>query len=704
MSEPRATAPAQALGESDGLFRAVQEASPDGFVLMAAARDAQGQPVDFRYVYANPAALRLMWRTEAELVGRTLLTAYPFKQGTEFFVRYRRVLETGVPEQAEVGFGAAGGERWFRIDVSRVGDGVATRFVDVTAQREAAAERERLEAALRESETRYRMLVEAAPQLVWQNAADGTPVYFNERYREYTGILQAELAASRWREVVHAEDLPGLLARRAQALAAATPYELELRLRRHDGAYRWFHVRVVPVRAAGTVTCWIGVAADVDALRQAEAQQRLLARTAEAARAEAERASRAKSQFLANMSHEIRTPVNAIVGYTDLLEVGVAGPLSEGQAQYLARIKASSAHLLTLINDVLDLARVESGKLRLLREPVGGAAVLREALALAEPLLRVQGLTLLDESGGADGLAAWGDGDRVRQVLVNLLSNAAKFTPTGGRVRVGCRLAEGGPPDGPIPAGGPYLALAVEDTGIGIAAEEQEKVFATFHQVDGELTRRHGGSGLGLAISRALAREMGGELTLASEPGRGSRFTLWLPAATPEPEARPAGEPRPGGAADWVVKHADQVAERWVARLRAEPIVPHVAALSDPQLADHVASYLADLAALLLLLDVPQSDPDAALADATAIHRVIAERHGHQRHRLGWTEAALRREHALLLAELQAALAEQAADAPDHEPTLATLRRFLRRAEEISLAGFHAAARGEPPAEPHGAG
>ncbi|HEY7766984.1 ATP-binding protein [Longimicrobium sp.] len=237
-----------------------------------------------------------------------------------------------------------------------------------------------------------------------------------------------------------------------------------------------------------------------------------------AARAEAERANRAKSEFLAVMSHELRTPLNAIGGYAELIGMGIRGPVTEQQHEDLRRIQASQRHLLGLINEVLNYARLETGTVRYDVADVDLGEVLAAAQALVGPQAQAKELSLAVARCPA-GLAARADAEKVRQVLVNLLSNAVKFTAPGGRVELSCA------------ASGSDVHVLVRDTGIGIAGDQMERVFEPFVQVRADLARTAEGTGLGLAISRDLARGMGGDLTAESTPGVGSTFTLTLPAA-----------------------------------------------------------------------------------------------------------------------------------------------------------------------------
>jgi signal transduction histidine kinase len=271
-------------------------------------------------------------------------------------------------------------------------------------------------------------------------------------------------------------------------------------------------------------------AAELEAMNE-----ELVARSEEAerARAEADEANRAKSAFLANMSHELRTPINAVIGYAELLNLGITGPVTGPQQAQLERIRASSAHLLSLINDVLDLAKVEAGQMIFEHARERVADVVAEGVALLELQAEAKGLALHDHCRETPWMYV-GDRDRVRQIVVNLLSNAVKFTDAGGRVSVRCGTTARREGSVHLAGEGPWTFIAVEDTGIGMAAGELPRIFQPFVQADDGHTRTRGGTGLGLTISRQLARLMGGDLTVASTAGTGSTFTLWLPAVSPE--------------------------------------------------------------------------------------------------------------------------------------------------------------------------
>ncbi|MBA2685078.1 MAG: CHASE3 domain-containing protein [Gemmatimonadaceae bacterium] len=283
-----------------------------------------------------------------------------------------------------------------------------------------------------------------------------------------------------------------------------------IEIERPSGERRRICINSAPVRDAnGNVRA--GVAIFWDVTEQHKAEQELLA-----ARLEAEAASRAKSEFLAVMSHELRTPLSAIIGYEELLFDGITGPVNENQRTQLGRIKASATHLLSLIDEVLTLSRVEAGREVTRLERISVFAAMQEASAFALPLASEKGI-VLDVVRVPKDVEVWADEMKLRQILLNLLTNAIKFTDAGS-VTLQSR------------SHGDSVEIIVRDTGIGIAPADHDRVFDIFWQVEQKSTRRVGGTGLGLSVSRRLARLMNGELTVASSLDEGSTFTLRLPS------------------------------------------------------------------------------------------------------------------------------------------------------------------------------
>jgi signal transduction histidine kinase len=251
-------------------------------------------------------------------------------------------------------------------------------------------------------------------------------------------------------------------------------------------------------------------------LRQALQDQTRAEEALLVAKDQAENAARVKSEFLALMSHELRTPLNAILGFQDLLEHGVGGQMGAEQRAYLSRMRSCTQQLLRLIDQVLNLSRIEATKLELDRELVDLRALVRETAGVIEPSAMRRGLFLEVSTVTKEELTLVTDGGAVRQILINLLTNAIRFTDVGGiRVRVGAH-------DG-------HASIEVIDTGVGIREADQDRIFQPFVQLESVVSRRHGGSGLGLAVSRDMARLLGGDIMVWSEPGRGSAFTLLLP-------------------------------------------------------------------------------------------------------------------------------------------------------------------------------
>ena len=451
----------------------------------------------------------------------------------------------------------------------------------------------------------------------------------------------------------------------------------------------------------------------VQALRRANAELAATAESARAAQIASEAANRAKSAFLATMSHELRTPLNAILGYASLLLDGLAGELLPAQRDFMERTRASGRHLLGLVEEVLDIAKVEAGQMRVEMGPVSALRVITAAVTLLRPQAASAGVDV-DATACTDTLGeVTGDERRVRQILLNLLANAVKFTRPGGRISVSCQRVAGHAPFAPT-ALGSWMCLSVADTGIGIDPENLETIFEPFVQLDASHTRARGGTGLGLAISRRFARLMGGDITVTSRTGHGATFTLWLPAwehdraATtrsandaersfprlPFLAARSAARSPRLALGELLVATAPDIVATVVERLRSDPQIPRARQVTRTELEDHIATYLSDIGQFFAILDDRGGERIPLIEDGTLIQRVIAERHGAQRHRLGWTEDELRREHAALVAEVERVVLDSSllTGSPPSD-TLPLLRVMLHEATEITIRGFTDAAR-----------
>lgn len=302
---------------------------------------------------------------------------------------------------------------------------------------------------------------------------------------------------------------------------------------RSDGSTFWAGATLTALRdARGALQGFAKLTRDLTAAHAADAALKAAKEATESGR-KVLAENRAKGAFLATMSHELRTPLQAIIAYADLLDMEIAGPLNEMQRTQLGRIRVSSRHLLGLAGEVLDLSRLEVGQLPVRPGAHNLGDATEEALLLVGPQAEAKALTLTNAvSGSASDLCYWGDEARVRQIIVNLLANAVKFTPGGGRVTVSAGSTQQAPPDSHLGGSGPWVYIRVEDNGTGIPADLLSTIFEPYEQVPGASVE---GAGLGLAISQRLARLMGGDLTATSVVGVGSSFFLWLENSTTRP-------------------------------------------------------------------------------------------------------------------------------------------------------------------------
>jgi PAS domain S-box-containing protein len=303
-----------------------------------------------------------------------------------------------------------------------------------------------------------------------------------------------------------------------------------LAARRKDGSEFPIEAAISQVEVDGQKIFTV-ILRDVSERKSAEAERERLLQAEREAREAAEAANTAKSEFLAMMSHELRTPLNAIAGYIQLMEMGLHGPVTERQKDALQRVQRSQSHLLRLINEVLNFARLETTQLQYSLTAIPVTELLQALEAIVHPLISQKRLRYTQVVGDPAAVVH-ADVERVQQILLNLISNAAKFTPPGGHISVIVERHE------------THVDVLVADTGRGIAEADQAKIFEPFVQIDRALTREDGGVGLGLAISRDLARAMGGDLTVESMPERGATFRLSLPVPTIVGDVSP--QPLPG--------------------------------------------------------------------------------------------------------------------------------------------------------------
>ena len=527
----------QVMRESEAKYHTLFDAIDVGFCVIEVQFDAKDRPVNYRYLETNPAFVQQSGIVNA--VGRTVRELIPAIEA-HWFETYGLVARTGESIRFQSGSETMG--RWFDLFAFRIGEPeqrrVAVLFTDVSAARIAEREREQLLRALEVERARLEEVFRRAPSFI---AVLRGPDYVfevvNEAYRQLVGhreilglpFLEAvpEIRGQGYTELLEQVRQTGepLVGRETPALIQRTP-GAPLETRYLDFVMQAFTeadgTRSGVVAHGSDVTEQVLARRDVERLL-AESKQ-VLAETeraradAEAARGEAEAANRAKGEFLAVMSHELRTPLNAIGGYAELLEMGIRGAVTDQQRDDLRRIQASQRHLLGLINEVLNYAKLETGAVHYDIVDVR----LREALAVAEALVapqaRAKGLTLTIANSPLS-LTVRADEEKLRQIIINLLSNALKFTGNGGQIEITCAAA------------GANAFVRVSDTGVGIPADKLDMIFEPFTQVRSDLTRLHEGTGLGLAISRDLARGMSGELTVQSALGLGSVFTLSLPIA-----------------------------------------------------------------------------------------------------------------------------------------------------------------------------
>jgi PAS domain S-box-containing protein len=492
-------------------FRELLEAAPDAIIEV----DSEG-----RILLLNLATERLFGYPRDELLGQPVETLVPDvvranhgqhranyrnhpvtrPMGSGLELHGRRKDGSSVP--VEISLSPVKSEEGFRVTAV---------IRDITL-------RKRAEEKQREAEQRFRLMIEAVRDYaIFTLDSEGRVASWNAGAQRIKQYAAEEIIGKHFSIFYLPEDRATKPAIELEVVREAGKFEEEGWRVRKDGSQFWAHAVITAVHnPAGEIVGFSKVTRDLTDRKQAEDQLRVAHENyiheLELRNREAERANRLKSEFLASMSHELRTPLHTIIGFTELLTEELEGPLNPKQRRFMNHIHTDSLHLLSLINDVLDISKIESGRIQLRPEAFDIAGVVQEMLTSLRPQAAAKSIVI--ETDILVPTTIFADRLRVKQILFNLLSNALKFTPEGGKVRVEARLGDS------------FIEISVRDTGIGIPKEQHQAVFDKFYQVGATTKGVREGTGLGLAITKALVEEHGGRIWLDSEPGKGSRFTF----------------------------------------------------------------------------------------------------------------------------------------------------------------------------------
>jgi PAS domain S-box-containing protein len=514
-------------------YRDLYYRAPVGYLTL----DAEG-----KILQANQAAERLCFRDREDLEGQRLERITLSEDRDKLWLLQKSALKTGLQQTSEIRIRCPSGDpRWVHVDIlcldhSRgASSGFRLTLTDITArmlaeealeeQRAAAlklmedavqarTEAERMSDELRESEERFHTLADNISQLAWMADTTGARFWHNQRWLDYTGMTLEEAQGWGWTKVHHPDHVNRVINGIRQAWRKGEPWEDTIPLRSKTGEYRWFLARAVPIHeAAGKIIRWFGTDTDVTERERLLAEEQRLREVAEAN-------NRAKDEFLSIVSHELRTPLNAILGYSRMTHAKPNDPQAVSRNTQI--IERSAQGQLRLIDDLLDTARIISGKLKLELAPADLRLVLKDAVDVVRPSAEVKHIDLTAQIDDAPQNLLC-DASRLRQVVWNLLQNAIKFTPEGGLIALRVERT------------GMRVRIIVSDTGIGIAPEFLPTIFDRFSQKDMSLTRRHGGLGLGLSLVKQLVEMHGGTIEAVSEGvGHGATFTVTLPLNAPE--------------------------------------------------------------------------------------------------------------------------------------------------------------------------
>ena len=479
----------------------------------------------------NPSAERILLWGEDETIGRPVPADSQLLLNAEGEAEIRLYRKDGVPTDVEIRtvfWPERDGHGTIAIFSETGRDRAAEqKLFDVEQELERVAVKEKQARVEARIERRFRELLEAAPDAIIEVDREGRIVLLNLVTEKLFGYSREELLGQRV-ELLVPDGVRAAHVRHREGYwnhPATRPMGTGLALEgcRKDGSRFPVEISLSPVHSEEGLRI-TAVIRDTSERKRTEDQLRAMRETytreLELRNREVERANQLKSEFLASMSHELRTPLHTVIGFAELLSEEIEGPLNEKQKRFIGHIHKDSMHLLELINDVLDLSKIEAGRLRMQREAFNIGAGVEESLASIRPGAAAKFIGI--ETDIAVSTAIFADRVRFKQILYNLLSNALKFTPEGGRIRVEARLR------------GEFVEISVTDTGIGIPKEQHEAIFDKFYQVGATTKGVREGTGLGLAITKALIADHGGRIWVNSEPGKGSRFTFTISIGQPD--------------------------------------------------------------------------------------------------------------------------------------------------------------------------
>lgn len=560
-----------ALKESEKHLRQVIECSPSGILMIRN---------DGIIALVNAQVEKLFGYDQSEMLGHSVSMLIPQRFQEAYGSRIDQFFAHPIAQSMGAGrdlFGLRkdGTEFPLEIGLNPVdmpsGTQVLASINDITLRRQA-------EEKLRESQEQLRSVIESLPSQVWTSMSTGELDYVSQSTIEYFGVDSDTLLGQGWQAMIHPEDLPACVERWTNSCRTGEPYEAEFRLRRADGNYRWHLGRALPIRDnCGDIIKWFGTSTDITGQKEELMLQQRLATIAESS-------SRIKSEFVAVMSHEFRTPMNSILGMAEVLS---KTKLTDTQQRYLSVLSESATGLLGLLNDILDLSKIESGKLDYEVASVNVGELIHKTAALFQSQARHKNVSLTVEIAADMPARCLSDGTRLRQILLNLIGNAVKFTNRGSvTVRASTTALE---------ADSVRLVIEISDTGIGIPADQLERIYEPFVQVDSSSARKFQGTGLGLAVCKRLLDLLNGEIVVSSVPDEGSVFRVIIPVKVacqtpvlPDDSVQEYTGPTPENiarlASARILLVEDQAENRFVFKAYLDSMVPHLdIAESGPQ-------------------------------------------------------------------------------------------------------------------------